>query len=104
MKYKIIWQFVYFVSVDTLSTGSLCLVCRRMLTASEGGRSVFWLRRTLLVHELAGSVSAVLLRRLWRQRQQVWVGWAVWGRVYESDNKAAGWYVGLGTHAVIRSV
>jgi len=54
-----------------------------VFSASEGGRFLLRLRSTLLVREFVGSVWAVLLRRLWRQRQQVWVSWRLWVRMYD---------------------
>jgi len=63
------------------------LFCRQMFSASEGGGTLLRLRSTLLVREFIGSLWAVLLRRLWRQRQQVRVSWRLWVRVYDGyDN------------------
>jgi len=60
--------------------------CRQVFWAGEGRRYVLRLRSTLLVRELIRWVWAVLLRRLWRQRQQVRVNRRVWGRVYDIDD------------------
>jgi len=52
----------------------------------KGGGTLLRLRSPLLIREFFGSLWAVLLRRLWRQRQQVRVSWRLWGNVYQCSD------------------